>query len=404
MVLASTKRTNNEIIKGIVMKIAMRSAAPVIASVFAVLLAGCLPAGEAETESETIRTVRTQIVGWTDPVSTRRFPAVLQPSQITPLAFDVGGRLGPVTLQIGQEVEAGDILATVEAQDATLRVQQAQAALAEAQVTSRNAQEEAERQQQLFQRGVVSAAARDRAVTSAQQADARVDQQARSLELVTESASDTALRAPFDGVVNTIEVQNFGTVAAGQPVVTLYQDNGLRATILVNYEMASELTLGREVTVMPDNGSQEPLRATVTEIARRAPAVSSFPVVVSLDETRPDLRPGMAVEVNITFDLPETLRGMPVPLSALATQRPAHLHDADNRTADVFVYSAGQGGTGTVEPRQVRIGAVVDDLLILTDGVEPGERIVTAGVPFLHPGQTVRLEQDVDAHAAESVR
>ena len=404
MVLVSTKEVSNEITKGIEMKIAKRTAAPVIASVLAVLVAGCLPSGEAGTESETIRTVRTQLVGWTDPVSTRRFPAVLQPAQITPLAFDVGGRLGHVTLQIGQEVRAGDVLATVEAQDATLRVQQAEAALAEAQATSQNTQEEATRQQQLFERGVVSAAARDRAVTSAQQASARLDQQARNLELLRETVSDTALRAPFDGIVNTIEVQNFGTVAPGEPVVTLYQDDGLRATILVNYGIASQLTLGREVTVVPDNGSQEPLGASVTEIARRATAVSSFPIVISLDETRPDLRPGMAVEVSITFDLPDNLRGIPIPLSALATQRPANLHDADSRTADVFVYGPGEGDTGTVEPRQVRIGAVIDDLLILTDGVEPGERIVTAGVPFLHPGQVVRLEPDADAHVAGAVR
>ena len=369
----------------------------------AAILAGCNEAEDA-TAPDPIRTVRTEVAKLASPTVARSFPAVLEPPQITPLAFDVGGRLGPVRLQIGQGVRAGEALATVESADTDLRLRQAEAALREAEATATNAAEEAARQETLFTRGIVSAAARDTARTAAAQAEARLDQQRRILDLERESLADTTLRAPFDGIVNSVEVQNFGTVSAGQPVVTLYEDDGLQATVLVSYEIAARLSLGTEVSVLPTDGDPTPLPATVTEIARRAPAVSSFPVVVTLDQTRPDLRSGMAVEVRVDFAAPEAMRGIPLPLTALATQNPAKLSGLGSKEVDVFVYVPGSDATGTVEPRTVRVGSVVGDRLYVIDGIGSGERVVTAGVPFLHAGREVALETDASPVLAEVAR
>ena len=359
---------------------------------------GCSPEEDEALAPETVRAVRTVVAEPVEPVRVRSFPAVLEPPQITPLAFDVGGRLGPVDLGVGQEVARGEVLARVEAVDADLRLRQAEAALSEARITAASAREDADRQVALFDRAVVAEAARDAAVADAGRAEARVEQRRRDLDLVRESVADAELRAPFDAVVDGVKAQSFGTVAPGQPVVTLYEAEGLRATVLVSYDVASRLTLGQGALLRPADGERGPLPGTVAEIARRAPAASSFPVVVSLDETRPDLRSGMAVEVLLEMALPEAEHGIPLPLTALATQRPAELDAPGGRAADVFVVSGGR-----VEPRAVRIGAVAGDELYVVDGLEPGERVVTAGVPFLHPGQEVRLEGEAMA-VAEAVR
>ena len=352
------------------------------------LLSAC---GEAEvaTAPDAPRTVRTIVAAPAEPTRTRSFPAVLEPPEITPLAFDVGGRLGGLDLRIGQRVRAGEVIATVEAADAELRLAQAEAQLREARVAAANARAESDRQETLFERNVASEAARDAAVTVAEQAEARVAQAERNVELVRETVADTALRSPVDAVVNSIEVQAFGTVRAGEPVATLYRDEGLQATVLVSYDVVSALALGMDVAVRPSDGAPDPLAATVTEIARRAPAVSSFPVVVTLAEARDDLRSGMAVEVMVELPVPSAERGVPLPLSALALQRPADM-EAMPRRADVFVVRR-DGDAATVRPRTVAIGAVIGDRAFVVDGVEPGERVVTAGVPFLHPGQVVAL-------------
>ncbi|MEM7567309.1 MAG: efflux RND transporter periplasmic adaptor subunit [Pseudomonadota bacterium] len=363
-------------------------------SLFAIALVGvflsaCQPEEVVEIV-DPVRAVRTMVVEAGVPVRTRAFPSALQPPEITPLAFDVGGRLGPLDLRVGQDVVRGEELATVEAADANLRLQQAEAALSEAEIAAANAREEADRQEQLFSRAVASEAARDRAVTAARQAEARVEQSRRALDILGETLADTTLRAPFDGVVNTIEVQAFGSVQPGQPIVTLYEDDGLQATVLVSYDVASTLTLGQGVLVRPTDGAPEPLPATVTEIARRAATVSAFPVIVTLDATRPDLRSGMAVEVLIDLPVTEVERGIALPLSALALDREVNLTRTPRR-AEVFVFEGKHEG-GRLSLRTVELGAVVGDEAFVTAGLKAGERLVTAGVPFLHEGQEVRLE------------
>ena len=364
-----------------------------------VALAGCWAEEEARVPDPP-RTVRTEVVRMAEPAQVRRFPAVLEPPEITPLAFDVAGRLGALDLRTGQAVRAGEVLASVEAQGADLRLRQAEAALAEAETAAAEAGRDAGRQRQLFERGVAARAALDDAEAEASGAAARAEQARRALDLVREDVADTTLRAPFDGVVDAVEAQSFGTVAAGQPVVTLYEDAGLQATVPVSYALAARLEVGEPARVRPLDGDPAPMPATITEVARRAPAVSSFPVVVTLDGERPGLRSGMAVEVLIDLPAPEGARGLALPLSALATQRPSDLSGPEGRMAEVFVHVPGEGGAGTVEPRTVRIGAVEGDRMFVTHGLDPGARVATAGVPFLDPGMEVRLEADAAASDA----
>ena len=366
------------------------------------VLSACWAEDNARGEGTepTARTVQTEIAVMTDPIVTRTFPAVLQPPEITPLAFDVGGRLGPIDLRIGQEVREGEILATVEADDANLRLEQAEAALLEAQTTAANARTDADRQEALFERGVVSVAARERAVTQAEQAEARVTQALRNLDLLRASLGDTTLRAPFDGIIDGIDVQAFGSVQPGQPILTLYEDAGLQATILVSFDVVSALRLGQSVRVVPTDGDATPLEATLTEIARRATAVSAFPIVVSLGETRPDLRSGMAVAVEIDRPVPALRQGIEMPLSAVALNRDVAL-DTRPRRAQMFVARPEPDGLARIALVDVALGAVVGKSVFVTDGLAPGEAVVTAGVSFLNPGQVVRLTSDASSEMAQ---
>ena len=70
------------------------------------LLAACREETAAPA-ADPVRAVRTTVAEPIAPVRTRSFPAVLEPPEITPLAFDTGGRLGPLDLRIGQEVAEG---------------------------------------------------------------------------------------------------------------------------------------------------------------------------------------------------------------------------------------------------------------------------------------------------------
>jgi RND family efflux transporter MFP subunit len=326
-------------------------------------------------------------------VQHRSFPAVLEPPQITELAFEVSGRLKQVNLRVGQEVLAGDTLLTIDPADFDLQLAQAEAAFTEADSGLRNARIDADRQAQLFARDVVSSAARDSAQAQLEQAEARTDQARRALELVRASRQDTVLRAPFDGVVNSVGVQDFGAVQSGQPVVTLYADTGIQVRILVSYAVVSDLALGDVAVIIPSDRPDAALEGSITEIARRAPTVSAFPVIITLAETEPWLRSGMAVDVRLDLYAPDGRQGIPLPLDALATQQTPELTDVGDgvhRRASVYVFDP---VTSTAQPRDVIVGGIFQDALFVIEGLEAGERVIIAGVSFLYPGQAVRLYQ-----------
>ena len=76
-----------------------------------------------------------------------------------------------------------------------------------------------------------------------------------------------------------------------------------------------------------------------------------------------------------------------VPLSALAVKQ-ASLSEREDRRAPVFVYEA---ASESVRLRMVTVGNIRGNRLEIFDGLEAGERVVTAGVAFLHDGMSVRL-------------
>ena len=102
-----------------------------------VALLGCGPGEDAGEGAEApIRAVRTALAVPVEPVRHRAFPAVLEPPQITPLAFEVGGRLGALEPRIGERVAAGEVVASVEPQDFDTEERRAEAALAEAEIAA----------------------------------------------------------------------------------------------------------------------------------------------------------------------------------------------------------------------------------------------------------------------------
>ncbi|WP_162009440.1 efflux RND transporter periplasmic adaptor subunit [Labrenzia sp. CE80] len=322
-------------------------------------------------------------------VRERAYPSVLEPLQITPLAFDVGGRVGQVDLQIGQRVVVGEQLAQIEPRDFELSLAQAQAAVREAESSLENARKDLDRRKRLFERGVTSRATLDEAETTLSLSQARVDQAKRSMELAAESLEDTKLTAPFDGLINTIDVDSFESVQPGARILTLYQEGALQAEVLIGFDVLETISVGQSVVVSVGDRPDLQLEGTITEIAQRAPAVSAFPVIVTLDQPGPFLRSGIPVEVviQVPFNSKKTVS---LPLSALITHLDAELKPVPNlpsaRGGKVFVYSP---DTKVLAIRDVTIVGMNEAEMQILDGLTEGEKVVSAGVPFLQPGQAV---------------
>lgn len=351
------------------------------------LLMGCWE--EEVTPEVVIRGLKVHEVAQVERSQTRRFPGVLEPSELSVLSFEISGRLGDFNLGVGQRLAKDELVAKLHPETLQLQVEAAQASVAQAQASARNSADTLTRQRELLQRGTTTRVVFENAQAEADAAAAGLVQAQKSLETAQENLAKSELRAPFSGIVNSVDANAFATVSAGAPIATLYSPDEFEVAFSVSFDAASALVVGKQATIRLADRPEITLAAVVSEIGSRADAVSSFPIVLLLRETHPLLKAGMAVEAAIEFPLPKR-QGFPIPLSALIKdgQITATADAQSSSLASVYVYDTARK---TVQRRGIAVGGIRENMVVVVDGLAPGDLVASAGVSFLKEGQEVRL-------------
>ena len=115
----------------------MRLQAKYLLPLIALILVGCeRPDTSDEVAVAPVRGLKTFLIEEQQKTSVRRYPSVLQPSEITPLSFEIAGKLGENKLQVGQRVEAGEILVALDRRSLELVVENAQAVVSQMKATT----------------------------------------------------------------------------------------------------------------------------------------------------------------------------------------------------------------------------------------------------------------------------
>lgn len=325
----------------------------------------------------------------------RRYPGVLEPGEVNVLSFEVSGRLGRIELDVGQRVAEGELLATLQVGQFETEIENRRAAVEEAKATLAQAEQDLVRSQQLLDRGAGTRVTRDEDRTEVMQVRARLTQAEQDLASAMQDLEDAKLYAPFDGIVDAIEVDSFATVSTGQTVLTVYEETDYEVSFSVSFDVIERLVVGTPASVRLADDPSIVLEAVVAELGERAGTVSSFPVVVRLREAHPLIKAGMAVEVAFEFALPAA-RGHLLPITAAIpdVEIPDTAGPGALTTLEVFVYDA---DTGTVRRRPVTMAGIRGNQILIVDGLTPGERVATKGVTFLREGMAVKPLADDEA-------
>lgn len=345
---------------------------------------------EEQTSEAPIRGLKTHLIEEAKDSTVRRFPAVLEPTSLNTLSFEVAGKLDAVGLEVGQRVEAGQTLLSLDTTAFQLQLDNAEAGIAAAKAARDNAAENLTRQQNLFERGTTTKVSLDNAEAEAISSEARLEQALKVRDSAEDTLARTAVVSPIDGIINAVDAVSFSTVSPGVPMVSLYKPDAFEISFSVNFEVASQLVVGTPATIRLADLPDVSLRAVVSELGARADAVSSFPVILSLKDTDPVLKAGMAVEASIELPLPAP-QGFTIPLSAILKKGEIKLPPGAPQgqgEVSVYVYDA---ATETVRVREVSIGGVRENAILVVDGLAIGERVASAGVSFLSDGMRVNL-------------
>jgi RND family efflux transporter MFP subunit len=354
---------------------------PVLTSLALLGAVGLLSACQEEQRAEApvIRPVLSMVVA---PQAVRAvgFAGTVEPRYRSDLGFRVLGRVVGRDVDVGDVVEKGQLLATLDPVTYQLAVRSAQADLASAMARLENAAATETRQRALLEQNISNQAQFDAARQARETAQAGVARARADLDKAEEQLGYTELHAEFDGVVTATAAELGQVVQPGQTVVTVARADIREAVVDLPESIGQDLRPGARFDVGLQLDPSVEAAGTVREIAPQAdPATRTRRVRITLADPPESFRLGTTITATVTTRDPP---GIELPASALL--------ERDGKTLVWVVDPA----TRRVSSRDVTVAARNASTVRVLDGLTSGMRVVTAGVHSLTQNQTVKITDE----------
>ena len=353
---------------------------------------------------------------------TLEFPSRVEGGRSVTLSFNAMGMVADVFADLGDRVEAGQVLARLDARAVRAQTEAARAALeaarhklqlmqkgarseelarlraqlAAAEEGYRVAKKEYERARRLYEEGVIPRARLDQAGAALKQAQANLEAARRGLEMAEKGAreeelrlqrdqvsaaaasyrsllaklKDFELRAPFAGTVTKRMVEVGQFVSPGIPAYELVEDERQKVRFETSLEKVGQLAEGMGVKIV---GRERTVPGHITRISSAAsPTTGLYGVEVVPDGE--GLRAGEPVTVRARVVLARQVLTLPRRAVLSIDQNPRVLVVED----------------GVVKERQVSLGVSGDGLVEIRQGLAEGELVVLSGQEMLSVGEKVK--------------
>ena len=351
-----------------------RLLAGVSLALIAIALAGC-DATVVEKAAPS-RPVLVASVHYEQESPERSFVGTIKPRIETDMGFRVPGKVARRLVEVGQTVDVGQPLATLDEVDLKLQAEQAEAEFRAATGVLAQAGAAEQRATDLRAKGWATDAQLDSAKAAADEARARLNRAERSVELTKNSLSYATLVADSRGVVTATLVDPGQVVASGQTAIRVARFAEKEAVVAI-----PETLVGRAKDGAASVGLwSEPNRKYTAKLREIAPSADPTTRTYLAKFSLPDAGDEVALGMTATLTLADraTERVAKLPLSALYSQggEPS-LYVVDDR--------------GDVALKPVTVKAYESNDVVISGGVQEGARIVVLGVQKLDPSQKVRV-------------
>jgi membrane fusion protein (multidrug efflux system) len=344
----------------------MSSISPVLGACLLLGLSACQggPAGgvpHREPPPVVVQTLRVEPI---DIPRTLSAVGSIESPQSTQISAEFAGMVVFLDIPEGSEVEEGHVLARLDDR-------RADAAVSIARARHANARERLSRLRRLHGSGVISQQELDDAV-------AELDAAEGALVDARTALGQTAIQAPFAGILGLRQVSLGAYVEAGAPIVRITQVKPLHLIFSLPQRNVSQLEIGQTVRGVADS-CEKWIEGKITVIDPYIdPATRSVRVQALVPNQNGMLRPGMAAAVNL--EVGRIADALLIPQEAIIRQGTMTL-----------VYTVGDDGT--VSQKEVGLGEYFADRVQVVRGLAAGEVVVAAGHQKIRPGAKVIAEE-----------
>ena len=301
----------------------------------------------------------------------RSFVGTIKPRIEADMGFRVPGKVAKRLVEVGQTVDVGQPLATLDEIDLKLQAEQADAEFHAATGVLAQAAAAETRSKDLRAKGWTTDAQLDQAKAAADEARARLNRAERSVDLTKNSLSYATLVADSRGLVEPGQV-----VASGQTAIRVARFAEKEAVVAIPETLVGRAKEGT-ATVTLWSEPDKKYAAKLREIAPSAdPATRTYLAKFSLPGA--DDRVSLGMTATLTLADPATQRVARLPLSALFSQG-----------GDPSFYVVDDKGDVTLKP--VTVKSYESNDVVISGGVDEGAKVVALGVQKLDPTEKVRV-------------
>lgn len=308
-------------------------------------------------------------------------PADIQAYVEAPIYARASGYLKKWDVDIGQHVEAGQLLAEIDTPEVDQQLEQAKAEVAQAQANLTLAKSTSERWVDLLKTSSVS-----EQETAEKQADfelkkANLEAANANLHRLEDLKSFARVTAPFAGTITTrdTDVGQLITAGNGRALFRLAQTNPLRIYVRVPQTLSREVETGQDAELLIN---ELPGRKFDAKVVRTAGAMdpASRTLLAELEVKNPKNEILAGSYAQVRFSDPIGNPELTLPASTL-------LFRSDGMVVGVV------GTNGKVEVRNIKIGRDFGQFVEIVDGVKAGDRVIVNPPDAISSGTTVRVAE-----------
>jgi membrane fusion protein (multidrug efflux system) len=300
----------------------------------------------------------------------------------------VSGYITGIHFKDGQQVQKGQLLYSIDQQTYQAGVNQAQANIAVAKANMLRAQKDADRYTELDKKDAIAKQVLDHALADLEAAKMQVRAAEANASGVQTNLRYSNIYAPFSGTIGISLVKLGASVSPGTTLLnTVSTDDPVAADFFLDQKElpAFQALLAKEnkasdtlfSLLLPD-GSTYALPGKLASVDRAVdPNTGTIKVRLAFANTEKLLKPGMSTTVRVHHK--EGGQAIQIPYKAVSEQM-----------GEYFVYVATD--SNTVTQVKVKLGAVLQDKVIVKEGLEPGQRIVSDGLQRVKEGAQITTD------------
>lgn len=342
----------------------------------------CKNQEQPQTQEKPPVPVAVETVSTTDAAYYQRYPAIVRALNEVELRAQVGGFITGIYFKEGDVVTKGQKLYTIDQQQTQAAYQQALANLAVQEAALEKTRKDVERYRVLHSREAVAKQQYEHAEAAYEAAKKQVDAARAVVRGALTNLQYTTITAPFDGTIGLSQVKLGAAVVPGVTVLnTISSDTPVAADIVIDQS---------QIVKFVQLLNQKPAEGDSTFRLSIGDQKHPFPGRISLIDRAVDPQTG-TMKLRVEFPNPgRRLRaGMNGVLSIMTRDKAAIVipeKAIGEQLGEFFVYKV---DNGMVSQTKIRRGERIGTGVIITEGLNGGETIVTEGIQNLKEGSAV---------------